>query len=205
MHLEPNENIYYFPFFTLLLTHSSSAVHSVPCQKHDCILCVTKARDRKHPWGSGSTDSLRLSPQAHSYFCYMNPQLFILKKGSGRWLCLHPCTSVPQHCLWCVKHEEGQQGTSPFAQERNACHNSTLGLGGDKTAGEEKRTWRTGSQVTCNQWIVVTADLCLRCIHFLLSLWKFCTNNLGNLSICLKSTCDKGRRQKGKSVTISWS
>lgn len=118
MHLEPNENIYYFPFFTLLLTHSSSAVHSVPCQKHDCILCVTKARDRKHPWGSGSTDSLRLSPQAHSYFCYMNPQLFILKKRSGRWLCLHPCTSVPQHCLRCVKHEEGQQGTSPFAQEK---------------------------------------------------------------------------------------
>jgi len=149
-----------FPYFFTLSPslHPHMQLHTVFPAENTTVPFVLprqalfSGRDRTQHPGSGSTDSLRLSQLAHSYFCYVNSHLFVLKNQSGGWLCLHLLASVRRaHCLQCEKHEEGQQATRHSAQEPSTCHNSTLALWEEKTVGEEKQTWRTGSQVTFNQ------------------------------------------------------
>lgn len=108
----------------------------------------------------------------------------------GSWFCT-------AHTLQYAKHEEGQPlfpGAKSFS----------LALWGG-------RQWVKGNKLEelIHRWhlTVVTTHLYFLCIHFLLSIWKFCTgttNHLGNLSIWLNSTCDKERSQREDSVMFLW-
>lgn len=106
-----------------------------------------------------------------------------------------PGSAQHTHSLQCAKHEEGQP---PFPGAKSF----SLALWGGRQKVKENNL---GELIDRWHLTVVTAHLCLRCIHFLLSVWKFCTettNTLGDLSIWLNSTCDKERRQREQSYVF---
>lgn len=112
----------------LLSYHTHLQLCSVPYWKHYCMPCVSKARpfffgrDRTWHQGSGSTDALRLSQQAHSCYCYMNSWLLVLKNRSSGWLCLHLPSEAPGSAQHTHCSVQSMRRGSHISQEPNPSH-----------------------------------------------------------------------------------
>lgn len=110
------------------------------------------------------------------------------------------------HCLQCVKHEEGQQEPATSLRSQILVTTVQWHFEGGRQCVKKNKLEELVHRWHLTSALLVTADLYLWCVHFLLTLWKFCTgttNNLGNLSIWLNSTCDKEKRQ-GRECYILW-